>query len=129
MTEKLTVEIVYADGSSEGLLISSVAPDLYRLEESSLLGEAVYGDIIEVEMNKDGRLHFIRIASASEMNTVSCILTPGQTDAPGLQPLLDRVMSLGGNWERALDGVLLVHLPQSAHLDIEAEIKALSNKW
>ena len=128
MAEKQTLEIVYPDGSREGLLVSSVGPNLYRLEESSLLGEAVFGDIIEAEPTPDGSLQFKRVASASDMNTVSCLLTPGQMNAPGLQPLLDRVMSLGGNWERAMDGVLLVHLPRSVHLDIEAEIKALVAK-
>ncbi len=126
MAEKQTLEIVYPDGSSEGLLVSSVGPNLYRLEESSLLGEAVFGDVIEAEPAQDGSLQFKRVASASDMNTVSCLLTAEQINALGLQPLLDRVMSLGGNWERAMDGVLLVHLPRSVHLDVEAEIKALA---
>jgi hypothetical protein len=37
-------------------------------------------------------------------------------------------MSLGGNWERAMDGLLIVHHPRSVHLDIEAEVKALTTK-
>jgi hypothetical protein len=128
MPEKQTFEIEYPDGSSEGLLVSPVGSNLYRLEESSLLGEAVFGDVIEAEPKPDGGLQFKRVASASDMSTVSCILTPEQMNAPGLQPLLDRVMSLGGNWERAMDGLLIVHLPRSVHLDIEAEVKALAPK-
>ncbi len=126
MPEKQNIEIVYQDGSREGLLVSFMAPNLYRLEESSLLGEGVFGDVIEAELRPDGRLQFKRVASASEMNTVSCILTPAQMSAPGLQALLERVMSLGGNWERAFDGVLLVHLPKSVDVDVEAEIRALT---
>ncbi|MCX6602326.1 MAG: DUF4265 domain-containing protein [Acidobacteria bacterium] len=127
MTEKHTFEISYPDESSEGLLVSPVGPNLYRLEESSLLGEAVFGDVIEAEPTQEGGLLFKRVAVPSGMTTVNCILTFEQMQAPGLQPLLDRIMSVGGNWERALDGLLMIHLPKSVHLDIEAEVKALSS--
>ena len=127
MAEKKTLEISYPDGSSEGLLVSPVGPNLYRLEESSMLGEAVFGDVIEAVPMHEGGLLFKRVASPSGMTTVNCILTPEQMQAPGLQPLLDGIMSLGGNWERALDGLLMVHLPPSVALDIEAEIKGLSS--
>ena len=127
MTEKQTFEISYPDESSEGLLVSPVGPNLYRLEESSLLGEAVFGDVIEAEPTQEGGLLFKRVAVPSGMTTVNCILTSEQMQAPGLQPLLDRIMSVGGNWERALDGLLMIHLPASVQVDIEAEVKALSS--
>ena len=126
MVEKQAREISYPDGSSEGLLVSPVGTNLYRLEESSLLGEADFGDVIEAEPTQEGGLLFKRVAVPSGMTTVNCILTPEQMQAPGLQPLLDRIMSLGGNWERALDGLLMIHLPKSVDLNIEAEVKALS---
>jgi len=91
-----------------------------------LLGEADFGDVIEAEPTQEGGLLFKRVAVPSGMTTVNCILTPEQMQAPGLQPLLDRIMSLGGNWERALDGLLMIHLPKSVDLNIEAEVKALS---
>lgn len=127
MAETQTLEISYPDGSSEGLLVSPVGPNLYRLEESSMLGEAVFGDAIEAVPMHEGGLLFKRVAAPSGMTTVNCILTPEQMQAPGLQPLLDRIMSLGGNWERTLDGLLMVHLPPSVALDIEAEVKGLSS--
>jgi hypothetical protein len=127
MAEKQTLEILYADGSSEGLLVSPVGTNLYRLEESSLLGEAAFGDVIEAEPTPEGGLLFKGVAASSEMTTVNCVLTSEQMNAPGLQPLLDRIMSLGGNWERALDGLLMIHLPKSVHLNVEAEVKALSS--
>jgi len=71
MPEKQTFEIEYPDGSSEGLLVSPVGPNLYRLEESSLLGEAVFGDVIEAESTQDGSLQFKRVATPSDMTTVT----------------------------------------------------------
>jgi hypothetical protein len=35
--------ISYENGDSEELLVSSTGADLYRLEESSFAGDAVYG--------------------------------------------------------------------------------------
>ena len=89
-----------------------------------MLGEVVYGDIIEGEQRAGGALRFIRVASPSDMKTISCILTSEQINASGLRPFLERVVNLGGNWEQAFGGVLLVHLPKSVELDVEAEVRS-----
>jgi hypothetical protein len=125
MSEKLRHEILYPDGSTEHLIMTAVGPNLYRLEESSLLGEAVFGDVIEVGLGDNEILNFRRVAIASELNTVTVFLTSDQMNAPGLQALLDKIMSLGGNWERAFGGLLIVHLPVSVPLDISAEVNNL----
>lgn len=125
MNQKQTIEVVYPDGSTEGLIMTAVGPRLFRLEESSILGEGVFGDVVEGDLDEEGRLRFRRVATASTMKTVSCFLTADQMNAPGLSSLLEQVQVLGGNWEQALGGILLVHLPQSADLDVEAAIRGL----
>jgi hypothetical protein len=45
--------IRYASGDSERLMLTEVGPDLYRLEESSFAGDAVYGDIIRTDISWD----------------------------------------------------------------------------
>jgi hypothetical protein len=35
-------------------------------------------------------------------------------------------MALGGKWERAFGGFLIVHLPPDAPMDVEGELKALT---
>lgn len=100
-----------ADGDTEDLLVTSMGSDLYRLEESSLFGELRYHDIIEAETRSDGGLQFMRIAYPSQSKTLSWILPEEAFAAPILKKLLDRVMYIGGNWERTLGGVLTLHLP------------------
>jgi hypothetical protein len=53
-------QISFQDGDSEGLLVTRVGPNLYRMEESAVLGEASYHDVIEAEGQPDGTLRFLR---------------------------------------------------------------------
>ena len=109
------VQISFQDGCSEGLLVTRLGPNSYRLEESSALGEASYHDVIEAERQPDGTLLFLRILTPSGLKTVSWILSLDYIESPDLTPLLDKVMAVGGNWERMFGGVLLLHLPPSEH--------------
>jgi hypothetical protein len=126
MTETLTLQIVYPDGSSEGLRVTPLGPKRYRLEETSFLEEVHYGDVIETEPQLDGSVLFRRVVEHSPLQTTSWMLTEQQMNAPNLQTLLDRIMQMGGNWERTFGGVLVVHLPLGVSMDLESEIKALS---
>jgi len=110
------VQMTFQDGSSERLQVTPLTPNLYRLEVSSVVGEASYHDIVETEPQIDGTLRFIRVVTPSGLKTVSWILPKIQIESPALSALLDRVISVGGFWERIFGGVLLVHLPP-AELD------------
>ncbi|MGO8786921.1 MAG: hypothetical protein ACLQVL_05995 [Terriglobia bacterium] len=110
------VRMTFEDGSSERLLVTPLVPNLYRLEASSVLGEASYHDIVETDPQTDGTLRFVRVVTPSGLKTVSWILPKVQIESPALSPLLGRVITVGGFWERIFGGVLLVHLPP-AELD------------
>jgi hypothetical protein len=56
--------VVYENGDSEQLKLRALAPELYRLQESSFAGEAVYGDIIRVHRMRDEALLFREMPSA-----------------------------------------------------------------
>lgn len=55
----------FEDGDSEELLLTPVEGDLYRLDESSFIGEARYGDVIRASCRDDGGLVFLRIETPS----------------------------------------------------------------
>lgn len=107
------VKIIFGDGSSEGLLVTPMGENLYRLEESSILSGAVYHDIIEAELQTDGALLFLRVTTRSELKTSSHVLSKPQMESSELPVFLDRVVAAGGNWERLLEGFLILHLPLS----------------
>ena len=57
--------VAYRSGDSERLMLTEVGSDLYRLEESSFAGDAVYGDRIRAERTADGALSFLEIVGRS----------------------------------------------------------------
>ena len=119
-----TTQITLADGDTEELLVTQVGPNLYRVEESSLLGEVQYHDVIEAETLSEGGLRLIRVATPSALKTVSWVLPESAFESPILKALLDRVMAVGGNWERTFGGMLTLHLPSAEEDSIVSEAQA-----
>ena len=111
--------------STEMLLVTPVGQNLYRAEESSCLGEVCYHDIIETEPQGDGSVRFSRVVTPSELKTVSWMISQACAESPRLSTLLDRVMAVGGNWERIFGGCLIVHLPPPEYDVLAPEFKSL----
>lgn len=103
--------IVYANGDSELLLLTSAGPGLFRLEESSLLGEARYDDIIRASPKADGSLEFGGVASPSGLHTEEWLLSRTLIESAEFDSVLKWVTSVGGNWEQAFGGLLILHVP------------------
>jgi hypothetical protein len=109
--QRCEVRMSFRDGDSETLLVTPIGPNLCRMEESSVLGEVSYHDVIEAELQTDGTVRFLRLLTPSGLTTVSWILPQNQVESPALSVLLEKVMAAGGNWERIFGGILLLHLP------------------
>jgi hypothetical protein len=103
--------IVLANGDTEELLVTPLGGDLYRLEESSLLGEARYHDVIRAKRLDDGGLQFSAVETPSGLVMQSWILSEQIINTSDFQDILEQVMTSGGNWEQAFGGLLLVHTP------------------
>ena len=125
MPELEEIEISFPEGS-EKLRVVPLGEDRYRLEDSSFVGDVFYGDVVEVARQPDGTSAFTKLVSRSGLRITSAILDAATQNSPELQTVLDRVMALGGNWERAFGGFLIVHLAPDARMDVEEELKALA---
>ena len=119
--------LVFPDGVSELLMVSPIDSDHFRLEESAIaiLGEAYYHDVIRASVRGDGALEFHGITERSGLLTQDWILSKDIIESPGLRLILDYLMSIGGNWERVLGGLLLVHVPPDFADTIDERMKAL----
>lgn len=53
--------------------------------------------------------------------------TAKRTESKGLDQFLARVSEVGGRWERAMGGLLLLHLPHMSDFDAEREFKHFTN--
>ena len=65
--------LVYENGDSEQLALTAVGLDLRRLDESSFVGDARYGDIIRVKEMDDGALLFVELAERTTLVSQSWI--------------------------------------------------------
>jgi hypothetical protein len=118
-------QVLFLDGDSETLLVTPMGQNLYRMEESSALGEASYHDVIEAELQTDGTLRFLRVYRPSGLKSVSWMISQSVADSPALSALLDKVMSAGGNWERLFGGLLIVHMPPQQYDALMKEFNSL----
>ena len=103
------------------------APGLYRLEESSFAGEAVYGDTIRALQMPDGTLLFREIVGRSPLTTQSWILSEKVLGTERIRSVLARVINAGGMWEQAFGGMLIVHTPPDIAETVFREITEMSS--
>lgn len=118
--------IYFDNGDSETLILTPLGDDLYMLEESSFLGEAMYKAVIRGTPREGGNLLFVSIERPSGLVTQSCLLSPDIIDSSDFASILEQIMEVGGNWERAFGGILLVHAPEGRMQEITDRIKALT---
>ncbi len=104
------VRIVFPD-YEETLLVTSISQNQYRAEESSVFGEVMFHDTFETEPQGDGSFRYLRVVTPSELKNTSWMISKTLAESTSLSSLLDRVMAVGGNWERIFGGCLIVHLP------------------
>ena len=114
--------IRYATGNSERLMLTEVGPGLYRLDESSFAGDAVYGDIILADRSANDDLTFQGIVERSPLVTQSWIVSEDVLATERIRRLLTTVTDAGGMWEQAFGGVLMIHAPENIAKAIFDEI-------
>lgn len=123
------IAVSFADDITEDLPLTHVEGNQYRVEFSSMLANprVFYGDVIEINPTGQNSADFVRIVKRSGF-IVSCRLVGQETvESTLFQGLLDKIMRLGGNYERAFGGVLIVHLPPSANFDVDEELQTIAH--
>jgi hypothetical protein len=121
-------EIRTETGDSEMLLVTPVGENLFRVEESSFVTDAVYRDVIRATQTHDGSLLFVEIAERSPLVTNSWILSQDLIQSDAVQSLLKQIMDHGGNWEQVFGGGLIVHTSQTMAKEIEGLIHRIADK-
>jgi hypothetical protein len=124
--DRAQFHVLYENGDTEGLAMTKVGPDLYRLEESSFVGDAVYGDVIQCRSADDGPLLFEKIAERSKLVTKSGIFSQEFLASDQVRSILDSVIQAGGMWELVFGGFLIVHTPAEIADTISDQLKNVS---
>jgi hypothetical protein len=105
-----------------------MGPNLYRLEESAVLGEAYYHDVIETELQTDGTVRYLRVQTPSGLTSLTFVVSQPVIESPAMSALLERVVAVGGNWEKIFGGVLILHLPPQERYPIVSALNSLMSK-
>jgi len=121
-------EIRTATGDSENLLLTPVGEDLFRVEESSFVTDAVYRDVIKATETQDGALLFVEIAHRSPLVTNSWILSQELIQSDAIQSVLKQIMDQGGNWEQVFGGGLMVHTSPTMAKEIEEQLRRIAGE-
>jgi hypothetical protein len=118
-TDAFQVDISFDQGASfESVLVTSVAPNQYRLEESPVSAERLrFQDLIEVVPQIDGSLHFLQLIEKSTYRSFDFFLPKKVVESKPLKDLCETIMALGGNWEIAMGGLVFLHIPQEVDFD------------
>ncbi len=105
------------------LELAQVGPRLFRIGSVPIMVEAAsFGDVIEVEAGADGRFRFVRVAEAGGWRTYDFMLPAELIGSERITTIQDRVLSLGGHWERVFGGILLLCLPPTTDYDPTEDI-------
>ena len=115
-------EIRTATGDSEKLLLTPLGGNLFRVEESSFVTDAVYRDVIKATETEDGALLFVEITERSPLVTNSWILSQELIESNAVQSILKQIMDQGGNWEQVFGGGLMVHTSPTTAKEIEEQM-------
>ncbi len=116
----------------DGLLVTPLGGGLYRLEESGLFldlelaeDESELHRVVRCTEHADGSLEFVEFVRPSPWKLHSRGLPRGVAESPELARWLETVRARGWHWERLFGGLLLVHAPPDAEVDVQAELDAV----
>jgi hypothetical protein len=116
-SEPINVEVQFRSGV-EQLSLTPLGDRLYRLALSRLCAShPTMGDIIECDSLPGGRLKFRRIVKRAGFQRLEFLIHREVAESERLARFLDKVISMGGNWERNFGGWLVLFLPESASCD------------
>lgn len=106
------------------LELTQLATRLFRIDSVPVMVEAAsFGDIIEAEPATDGGLRFVRVAEAGAWRTYDFMLSADLIESQRVTAIQDRVLSLGGHWERVFGGILFLCLPPTTDYDPTEDIQ------
>jgi hypothetical protein len=125
MSEPENIHISFDSGGSfEPARVTALDASTYRLEGTPAASElASFGDVIEVEKDKDGRLLFRNIILKAELKNYRWLLSGKVIESPEFKVFCENVLLLGGMWESLAGGYVIVHIPNNHDFNPETEIE------
>ncbi len=97
------------------LELARIGPRLFRIESVPFMIETVgFGDVIEADSVTNDALRFVRIAARGGWHTYDFLIPAELIESENIAAIQDRILSLGGHWERVFGGILFLCLPPTS---------------
>ncbi len=106
------------------LELSQVRPGVFQIKSVPAFVEAAeFGDIIEAEPKPNGGLRFVRVVEKGGWRTYDLLVSREKIESEEIRVIQERVMAMGGHWERVFGGVLFFCLPAGTEYDPTDEVR------
>lgn len=106
------------------LTLAEVGPRKFRIRSVPFLVQAAdFGDVIEVDAGAHGGLRFVRVAEKGGWRTYDFMLPKESIESDRIADIQERILSLGGHWERVFGGILLLCLPPTTNYDPTEDVQ------
>lgn len=119
--------ILFEDGVCEDVETGTAGDSRFMLLTTPLASSttARRGDV--VELAAEGKIwRFLRVVEPSTDVTIELVVPKEHGDWGALRNLFDTLEQLGGKWERAYGGLVLLHVPAQHGETIRAHVEALT---
>ena len=131
--ESQLVTMIFNEVMQGTVFVTPLGKNLYQLDETVVVigpdpeptggdEELWWGDTIEAESLPSGALCYRAIAARGPWRHWSWILPRAAIDSDGLAAFTALITKNGGRWERIVQGILIVHLPEDVDLDPDVEL-------
>lgn len=119
-----TLQMSFEPGACETTEVIPLGGGLFRLASTPCLapGELTVGDVVAAHLDVSGTWIVERLVARSGHRIFRWILDRKAAEAPGLRVLKEAVRHHGGTVEQVFGGILLVTIPESVTLDVEAAL-------
>ncbi len=118
--------IQWDESCEETVLTTPLGGNLFRMEESAVFGEAVFGDVVEAVPMEEGRFRFVTVRTGSDLKSEVWILSRQASESEEVKLFLKLVVAAGGNWEHYMGGVFRLHLPPAKFDEFAAEFERVT---
>ena len=124
MSDIRLIDILY-DGATEPIHCEKISNTIYRCLESCIFIDFIhYGCEIEVE-EKDDKLVFLGLYRESPYAEFFYVWSKEIVASKKVEKMKEEIMTLGGNWENAMGGVFIIHLPKEKEGEINRLLELL----
>jgi hypothetical protein len=118
--------ILFEDGVCEDVEAGSAGEARFLLLQTPLASSttARRGDLVELQA--EGTIwRFVRVVQPASHVTIELAVPKDDGDWGALRTLFDTLEQVGGEWERAYGGLVLLHVPAAHAEEIRAKVDAL----